>query len=68
MEAHLQGKQVYAWTANTQNTIQKILSRQADGIVTDNPQLANFYLDTIEENFLLNSASDLFFPETASLG
>lgn len=68
VEAHFQGKQVYAWTANTQNTIQKILSRQADGIVTDNPQLANFYLDTMEENFLLNSASDLFFPEAVSLG
>ena len=60
-QAHSQGKQVYAWTANSENTMQKILRCQADGLVTDNPQLADYYLDTIGENRILESVIDLFF-------
>lgn len=63
VQAHSQGKQVYAWTANSEKTMQKILNCQADGLVTDNSALAFYYLDTLGKNLILESAIDLFFPE-----
>lgn len=63
VQAHSQGKQVYAWTANSEKTMQKILNCQADGLVTDNSAQAFYYLDTLGKNLILESAIDLFFPE-----
>lgn len=34
--AHLQGKQVYAWTVNNPDVMKQMLYKNADGIVTDN--------------------------------
>lgn len=34
--AHLQGKQVYAWTVNNPDVMKQMLYKNADGIITDN--------------------------------
>ena len=44
-QAHLQGKQVYAWTANSERSINKILRCHTDGLVTDNVLLAQYYIE-----------------------
>lgn len=67
-QAHLQGKKVYAWTANSERTINAILSSQADGIVTDNPQLARYYLEDDGELSLVNILVNLFYPVTSEQG
>lgn len=38
------GKKVYAWTANSDASILKIIRMGTDGLVTDNPPLAEFFL------------------------
>lgn len=62
IEAHHQNKQVYAWTANTKDTIEQIISCTADGVITDNPLLARYTLDTMGRDILLEIFSDFFFP------
>lgn len=64
-QAHYQGKQVYAWTANSDNTIQKVLRCEPDGLVTDNPLLAQYYIEAGDQNTLLELLGDLFFPGQA---
>lgn len=66
IQAHLQGKQVFAWTANSERTMYKILRCHADGIVTDNPKLAEYCIQTVQENPLMDALTDLFFPKTLS--
>ena len=61
-QAHLQGKKVYAWTANSKRTITAIINSLADGIVTDNPELARYYLDDNGEVSLISSLVDFFSP------
>ncbi len=61
-QAHLQGKKVYAWTANSKRTITAIINSLADGIVTDNPELARYYLDDNGEVSLISSLVDFFYP------
>lgn len=63
LQAHLQDKKVYAWTANSEDTIDKILRCGADGIVTDNPLLAENYIREVNENLWINELTDLFFPK-----
>lgn len=57
-QLHAGGKQVYAWTANRDESMRKILSLGADGLVTDNPALARYVIGTANEDplllFLLN--------------
>ena len=56
------GKQVFVWTANTERTIRKIIECGADGIVTDNPDLARYCLKSMEETLLADVLCSLFFP------
>ncbi|MBO5459716.1 MAG: glycerophosphodiester phosphodiesterase [Lachnospira sp.] len=37
---HHSGKQVYAWTVNTENSIKNLTNKGVDNIITDNPVLA----------------------------
>ncbi|MGN0389376.1 MAG: glycerophosphodiester phosphodiesterase [Wujia sp.] len=37
---HLHKKQIYVWTVNEPERIQKLMKRQVDGIITDRPDLA----------------------------
>ena len=61
VQAHLQGKKVYGWTANSENTIRQVLASRPDGVVTDNPLLARYCLETQGEDLLLEELCDLFF-------
>lgn len=65
-QAHYQNKQVYAWTANSERSIQKILRSRADGLVTDNIPLAKYEAGDIGWNFILNQAADFFFPDPSA--
>ena len=64
-DAHYQRKLIYAWTANSPKTMKKILSLQADGLITDNPLLARYYLEDSGENSLLDLLKEIFFPNAA---
>lgn len=58
---HQQGKEVYAWTANTQRSIQWCLYCQPDGIISDNPYLVQFFLESGRENKALEFWTGLFY-------
>lgn len=62
VQAHLQGKMVYAWTANSSDTMERILHSGVDGLITDNVLLADFCIGETRKNRLMNEISDLFFP------
>ncbi|MCH1978229.1 glycerophosphodiester phosphodiesterase, partial [Lawsonibacter sp. OA9] len=59
--AHAQGKMVYGWTASSNDSIKKVLSCDADGVITDNPLLVRYIIDTSEENILMDEVADIFF-------
>lgn len=56
-----QGKEVYAWTVNNQRSIQWALYCQPDGIITDNPYLARFFMESGRENKALEFWTGLFY-------
>lgn len=62
-QAHFQGKEVYAWTANSERTIKKALRKEADGIITDNPLLVQYCINSNEEFSLLNFVTQIFYPQ-----
>ena len=61
-QAHFQGKKVYAWTANTESSIDSILYNDADGVVTDNVPLAWSRIQESGKNRPLDELTDFFFP------
>ena len=63
MTANYQGKKIFGWTANSENTIQRNLRCKVNGIITDNPELTRYYVDEQMENLTLNLLTDLFFPD-----
>lgn len=60
----LKGKDVYGWTANSEDTIQKNLQCQVNGIVTDTPELVKYYSMQTWHSRLLNALIQLFFYDT----
>ncbi|WP_130861864.1 glycerophosphodiester phosphodiesterase family protein [Bacilliculturomica massiliensis] len=68
VQAHAKGKKLYAWTANRKSGIEKILRLGADGLVTDNPELARYYLDHIGEDLLLETLTELLYPSDGTVG
>lgn len=56
------GKKVYAWTANSDASMLKIIRMGTDGLVTDNPPLAEFFLNVTDRNYFLDSLTDLLYP------
>lgn len=58
---HLQGKEVYGWTANSEDTIRKNLKRKVNGIVTDNPEMVKHYYMQTWDYLLLDSLINIFF-------
>lgn len=58
---HLQKKEVYAWTANSKDTIRKNLRAQVNGIVTDNPTLVRYYSEQDWESKVMNFMISIFF-------
>lgn len=57
-----EGKKVYAWTANSDASMLKIIRMGIDGLVTDNPPLAEFFLNVTDRNYFLDSLTDLLYP------
>lgn len=60
-QAHDQGKAVFGWTASNDDNIKKVIRSEADGIVTDNPMLVRYHLDTMEENILKEAVIGFLF-------
>ena len=60
-QAHIQGKKVYGWTASNDENIRKILSTEADGIITDNPLLVRYHIETLEESVIEQEIANIFF-------
>lgn len=58
---HWQGKEVYGWTANSKETIEKNIRCQVNGIVTDNPELVNHYVMQTWNSRLLSGLLRTFF-------
>lgn len=48
--AHLQGKQVYAWTVNNPSVMMQMMYKNADGIITDNLAELNREIADYEEH------------------
>ena len=59
-EAHMAGKQVYGWTANSAGTLKKLSDCEVDGIVTDNVPLAVYGSDLTAP--AADFWTDLLFP------
>lgn len=59
--AHSQNKKIYAWTANSEDSINKVISTNADGIITDNVSLAYYCIETKGQDLTLEFLIDLFF-------
>ncbi|MGL5244962.1 MAG: glycerophosphodiester phosphodiesterase family protein, partial [Sarcina sp.] len=57
---HEKGKQIFAWTINKGDKIEKMIDLNVDGIVTDNPYLV---LDALywKENSFVKEVADYFF-------
>ena len=62
-QIHAEGKRVYAWTANSDESMLKIIRMGADGLVTDNPPLADFFLTVTDQNYFLNTLAGLLYPQ-----
>lgn len=60
---HSQEKEIYGWTANSIETIQKNLQCGVDGIITDNPKLVEQYAMQKWDSRLLNTVCQIFFDE-----
>lgn len=54
-------KKIYAWTANSDTTIKKIIRLGADGLITDNPRLASFYLLFYDKNYFVDEVTELLY-------
>jgi glycerophosphoryl diester phosphodiesterase len=58
--AHLQGKEIYAWTVNNTGEMRRMLNVNADHIITDRPELLLEQIDrNITEDTLLDTALNL---------
>lgn len=60
-QAHMQGKKVYGWTASTDENIKKVLSSEADGIVTDNPELVRYHIGMLGKTAIEETVEEIFF-------
>lgn len=58
---HSNNKKVYAWTANKEENMRKIIYQGADGLITDNPMLARYCLNTLDTNLLLEALTELLY-------
>lgn len=63
-EMHKAGKQIYAWTANSEETMRRILYYGADGIITDNPVLAKICVRSGSQKRFVNKLTAFFYPRS----
>ena len=57
----MQDKKVYGWTANSDDTIDKNLRYRVNGIITDNPLLTEYYIESRQNPLSLDSLTKLLF-------
>ena len=57
----MQNKKVYGWTANSEAAIDKNLRYHVDGIITDNPLLVDYYIESTSEPLSLGAFADAVF-------
>lgn len=62
-EIHWQGKQVYAWTANSEKNLLRLRGYDLDGVITDSVLLAQFYMTFDLERFMLDGWIAFLFPQ-----
>lgn len=58
-EAHFTNKKVFTWTANSEDTIKKIILCGADGIITDSPSIVYSFIESKDST--LDFWIDLFY-------
>lgn len=59
--AHMNHKKIYVWTVNNEKGLNKVLNLNVDGIVTDNPSLADSLRNkNANNNFFTNLFNNLF--------
>lgn len=63
-QIHAEEKKVYAWTANSDANMLKIIRMGADSLVTDNPPLADFFLSVTDQYYFLHLLTDRLYPQT----
>ena len=51
-------KPIYAWTVNQERSMRTMVELQVDGLITDNPYLADYVLKTMRYNGLLGNLID----------
>lgn len=51
---HEQGKELYAWTVNTQKLMEQTLSHGVDNLITDQPEMARRVIFETESSTILN--------------
>lgn len=61
VQIQFQGKKIYAWTANSNYSINKILKCNVDGLITDNPLLAQYAIEEYGKNLLIDEFIKLFY-------
>lgn len=59
--AKLQGKEVFVWTINNEKAMEDMIRLDVDGIITDNPYLANYVIDKKEEHPILEPIVNWFY-------
>lgn len=60
--AREQEKQVFAWTINREDDMRRMVQMGVDGVVTDNPYLADYVIKEGGRDVLAGTLADLFFP------
>ena len=60
-QIHAAGKEAYTWTANSEWGIRRAIYCQPDGIVTDNPYLVQYFLESGDQSLLLEFWTPVFF-------
>lgn len=60
---HEMGKKIFVWTVNSQSEMERFSEMHVDGIVTDDPDLARYVLDTKGNHQMLDSIVSRVFPE-----
>lgn len=56
---HLQGKQICAWTVNSQKTMERMINMGVDNLITDKPLLARQKVFEMENSTLINQYIDM---------
>lgn len=60
---HENNKKVFVWTVNKDSELKRLLSMDIDGIVTDNPELAQYYKKAQGKDSLISDILNWLYPQ-----